>query len=59
MSRVDVARAREMRAVTKLRKRTLLLSRARKDWHPLMRGLHAPQRDHAPKIQHPKPERTR
>lgn len=40
-----------------LRKRTLRFPfGSRKDWHPMMRGLHAKQRDHAPRVQHPKPE---
>lgn len=42
--------------MTMLRKRTRLFSaKAIKDGHPLMRGFHAPQRDHQPKVQHPKP----
>jgi hypothetical protein len=39
-----------------LRKRTRLFSAAAiKEGHPLMRGFHAPQRDHAAPVQHPKP----
>lgn len=26
--------------------------------HPMARAFHKPQRDHAPKVQHPKPERS-
>jgi len=39
-----------------LRKRTLLFPHSFDGRHPIMRGFHAKQRDHAPKVQHPKPE---
>jgi hypothetical protein len=43
-----------------LRKRTRLFSEKfiREQGHKMMRQFHAPQRDHQPKVQHPKPEKA-